>query len=207
MKLYSYIVPRDYGFAPNPFNGYCTLATCKPRIRSVAEVGDWIIGTGSKSKHKIPGHLIYAMRVTEKLSFDEYWNDERFSLKKPHMNGSLKQAFGDNIYHREGPKKKWCQENSHHSYENGKINHNNLERDTQSDNVLISEYFFYFGENHIELRAPFRNLCAPTQGHKVNHDPKLVDRFIKWLEENYDPIQHGRPLQFASFERYKGTKN
>lgn len=48
MKLYSYIVARDYGFAPNPFFGICTLATCKQKIRSAANVGDWVIGTGSK---------------------------------------------------------------------------------------------------------------------------------------------------------------
>ena len=32
-KGYSYIITRDYGFAPNPFGGVCTLATCKPKIR------------------------------------------------------------------------------------------------------------------------------------------------------------------------------
>ncbi|MBW2740862.1 MAG: hypothetical protein JRE64_18905 [Deltaproteobacteria bacterium] len=25
-KLYSYVVDHDYGYAPNPFDGYCTLA-------------------------------------------------------------------------------------------------------------------------------------------------------------------------------------
>src|SRR5712671_5339411 len=33
MRLYSYVVARDFGFAPNPFFGVCTLATCKPDIR------------------------------------------------------------------------------------------------------------------------------------------------------------------------------
>ena len=79
-RLYSYIVARDYGFAPNPFYGFCTLATCKPRIRKKAEVGDWVIGTGSKSKGR-DGHLVYAMRVTETMSFDEYWADSRFHRK------------------------------------------------------------------------------------------------------------------------------
>ena len=46
MKIYSYIVKRDYGFAPNPFYGYCTLATCKPVIRKHAEIGDIIVGIG-----------------------------------------------------------------------------------------------------------------------------------------------------------------
>ena len=48
MTIYSYVVARDYGFAPNPFYGCCTLATCKPIIRRMAQVGDWVIGTGSK---------------------------------------------------------------------------------------------------------------------------------------------------------------
>lgn len=33
MTLYSYVVAHDFGFAPNPFDGLCTLATCKPDIR------------------------------------------------------------------------------------------------------------------------------------------------------------------------------
>ena len=36
-KGYSYIVARDFGFAPNPFNGVLTLATCKPIVRKGAE--------------------------------------------------------------------------------------------------------------------------------------------------------------------------
>ena len=50
MRLHSYVVARDYGFAPNPFFGVCTLATCKPKIRSAAKLGDWVMGTGSKTE-------------------------------------------------------------------------------------------------------------------------------------------------------------
>jgi hypothetical protein len=45
-NVYVYVVDRDFGFAPNPFYGVLTLATCKPRIRSVASMGDWVIGVG-----------------------------------------------------------------------------------------------------------------------------------------------------------------
>lgn len=43
-RYFSYILTRDYGFAPNPFNGTCTLATCKPKIRATANVanGLWV---------------------------------------------------------------------------------------------------------------------------------------------------------------------
>jgi hypothetical protein len=52
MVLHSYVVARDYGFAPNPFFGVCTLATCKPLIRRIAHIGDWIVGTGSKKRKR-----------------------------------------------------------------------------------------------------------------------------------------------------------
>ena len=70
-RLHSYVVARDFGFAPNPFFGFCTLATCKPKIRSVAAIGDWVIGTGSRTKQR-DGHLVFAMRVSETLSFGDY---------------------------------------------------------------------------------------------------------------------------------------
>src|SRR5262249_28669009 len=49
--LYSYVVDHDYGFAPNPFGGFCTLAkgkygSNKRNIVEIAEVGDWIVGIG-----------------------------------------------------------------------------------------------------------------------------------------------------------------
>ena len=39
MRLHSYVVARDYGFAPNPFLGVCTLATCKPKSAPPWELG------------------------------------------------------------------------------------------------------------------------------------------------------------------------
>ena len=62
-RIYSYKLSRDYGFAPNPFHGICTLATCKPQIRKGAQVGDLIIGCGSKEL-KMQGKIIFAMRVS-----------------------------------------------------------------------------------------------------------------------------------------------
>ena len=102
MRLFSYVVARDYGFAPNPFYGYCTLATCKPEIRKVADVGDWDLGTGSKSHGSAP-HAVFAMLVTETLTFNGYWSDPRFRSKRPNLRGSKKQAFG--LTKKKGKKK------------------------------------------------------------------------------------------------------
>ena len=119
MKLYSYVVARDFGFAPNPFFGFCTLATCKPKIRKHALVGDWVVGTGAKVAYGYSGRLIFAMQVSEVLDFDTYWKDSRFFLKRPNLTGSLQVLYGDNIYHHVG--KRWVQADSHHSDENGRL--------------------------------------------------------------------------------------
>lgn len=143
--LYAYAITRDFGFAPNPFHGVCTLATCKPRIRKSAAVGDWILGVGGRELGAVYRKCIFLMKVTEKTDFQRYWDDPRFRLKKPVRNGSNVQMLGDNIYHRDAAGE-WIQEDSHHSNEDGTYNLTNLRRDTGlTDSVLISRFFFYFG--------------------------------------------------------------
>lgn len=138
-----YVVARDFGFAPNPFHGVCTLATCKPTIRRIARLGDWVIGMGGL-RLRATGRCLFAMEVTAKMAFDEYWNEPRFALKRPLRNGSLKMAVGDNIYHR-GPDGDWIQADSHHSHPDGTPDQSNIEVDTNSDAVLLSSNFYYFG--------------------------------------------------------------
>ena len=72
--LFSYCIPYDDGAAPNPFWGLCTLVICKPGIRKVAQVGDWVVGTGSKRSPigDIGGQVVYAMCVSQVLTMREY---------------------------------------------------------------------------------------------------------------------------------------
>ena len=176
MKLYSYIVAQDTGFAPNPFYGFCTLATCKPRIRSVAQIGDWILGTGAK-KNGRQGTLVYAMRVTEKMSYDSYWQDPRFECKRPNLNQSKRESrAGDNIYHLNPENGDWVQEDSCFCGEY-------IWHDTQSDNVLISDDFIYLGGGP-PLPIPEFNgvsVCHTRNGHRSNFDDATVEGFISWV--------------------------
>jgi hypothetical protein len=43
----------------------CSLAICKPGIRSTARKGDWVAGLGSRNAHSgdLSGRLVYAIRV------------------------------------------------------------------------------------------------------------------------------------------------
>ncbi|MBY8917963.1 hypothetical protein KUG85_18315 [Nitratireductor sp. L1-7-SE] len=143
-SVFVYVVARDFGFAPNPFHGFCTLACCKPRIRAVAQTGDWVIGVAGSALAE-PGRCIFGMRVTEIMTFDEYWLDSRFEVKKPLRNGSRVMMLGDNIYHRDNDNAGWQQEDSHHSHPDGSPDASNIKTDTQANRVLISDQFNYFG--------------------------------------------------------------
>lgn len=149
--LYTYPISRDFGFAPNPFHGVCTLATCKPRIRKKAKVGDWVIGIAGSELKPIKRKCIFIMKVTDVVTFQEYWEDPRYVLKRPCRNGSQVKLLGDNIYHRDVDGD-WIQEDSHHSNVDGSFNEINVNRDTGStENVLISDFFFYFGEKAVPV--------------------------------------------------------
>lgn len=145
-KVYIYVVARDFGFAPNPFNGVCTLATCKPKIRGVAKEGDWVVGMGGRDLGAT-GKCIYFMRVTGTMSFNEYWAHPDFKSKRPARNGSRMTMLGDNIYHRESEDDSWTQENSHHSREDGTPERWNVANDTSKDRILYSTSFVYFGKD------------------------------------------------------------
>lgn len=197
MKLYSYVVARDFGFAPNPFYGVCTLATCKPNVRKMANIGDWVVGTGS-AQYGLSGKIVYGMEVNETMSFNEYWLDSRFSNKKPILNGSRKQAYGDNIYSKPG--RKWSQADSHHSLADGSPNIANIKNDTQTDRILISRNFRYWGADAPLIPARFRqkgkrNVCI-IRGYKSEFSEAVVTSFVEWLRAQGLTGYSGAPSEF-----------
>ena len=207
MEMYSYIITRDFGFAPNPFGEFCTLATCKPSIRKIAKIGDWVIATGPKTFYNKQGYLFLAMKVEEKLTFNEYWKDERFQYKKPVFNGSLKQCFGDNIYVLGEENKVWHQQDSHHSLDGGEINKRNLKNDTKSPYVLISKQFYYFGKGNIEIPNSLKSeLCNRWRFPLYKLIKKeIAQKCIQWLETSFEKGIQEEPMEFEKgFKRFDG---
>lgn len=202
MRYYSYVIRRDFGFAPNPFGRHCTLATCKPFIRKNSEIGDWVFGISPKLKGT-GNKLILAMKVTKKISYNEYWSSIDFQYKKPVLNGSLKQMYGDNIYHIDD-NNNWFQANSHHSNENGETNFENLKRDTKSNSVLISEHFYYFGKSCIDFPFNLNTKFSIGIGFKKVED-KYALRVIEWLDKNFEKGLIDVPKLFTNFQRYDGV--
>ncbi len=198
MRLFTYVVARDYGFAPNPFYGICTLATCKPVIRKTAAVGDWIVGVGSK-KYSRSGFLVYAMQVSEVITFNQYWNRGRFCRKRTNLRGSMKQAYGDNIYYKDGTGQ-WHQQDSHHSYSDGSLNPHNTRHDTKVDRVLIGENYMYWGGSGPKIPRRFRNyggydVCA-LRNHRCKFPKKLIVDFVEWLQSLDGSGRLGEPLNW-----------
>lgn len=181
-----YVVNHDFGFAPNPFHGYCTLATCKPRIRNKAEVKDWVIGMGGR-RLKSTGQCIYAMCITEKITFNEYWEKPTYFDKKPVRNGSRKMMAGDNIYYLDTALNTWHQADSYHSNADGSVDLRHLSRDTKSNKVLISQHFFYFGRKAPFVPSELLNAIGykrNQRGHRVFED-KIAGGLIEWLHNSF----------------------
>lgn len=204
MRLYSYVVRYDSGFAPNPFYGWCTLATCKPEIRRTAKIGDWIIGTGSDNRDvRRGGHLVYAMRVTEALSFSEYDADCRFQAKKPFRRGSRKQSCGDNIYSRDAANNCWLQRDSFHTAADGSPQASHIARDTGVDRVLVSNHFVYFGGEGPRIPRKLktsngRPLTKTHVGYYVFDDPAFIARVENWVTSVGDPGYQGAPFEWIT---------
>ena len=203
--LYCYKIIRDYGFAPNPFFGYCTLAYCKPHIRKYCKIGDWIAGFGGKNTI-VPYKMVYLMQVSEKMTFDQYWIDSRFGRKKPYFFGSLKQCYGDNVYHH-NEDGIWIQENCHHSYEDS-TNYKNLNTDTSVDAVAVSGKYWYFGDGAIVLPRQFEQIIPDARDFIKIQNTTLHDELIIWMKDNYEMGKNGLPFSWIDsngFERYKGV--
>ena len=197
MKYFFYIVRSDTGFAPNPFYGFCTLATCKPKIREATKNGDWIIGFHSRAKNISPkyrGKLVYAMKV-KKLAYNKYWENKDFQNKK-YSDKNLKRKCGDNIYHKD-LKGNWIQEkNQFHNGEKIK------KHDTQTNAVLISNNFFYFGKKYVQLPEYFEKLVNNLpRGHKYKGMEIVGKKLIKFLEKKYKKGKlYGKPIGFKDIE-------
>lgn len=179
----SYVVNYDLGFAPNPFHGVCTLATCKPFIRKRSKEGDYVIGTGSRSARKPGqgGRAVFIMRVTELSDFNRYWDDPRFQIKKPDLRGSLFQQYGDNIYWYDSRADRWHQANSRHSLADGTVSPKDLKTDTShTRKVLISTDFTYWGGNGPLLPSAVACFATAKVREKCHYSSEEVDRFVAW---------------------------
>jgi hypothetical protein len=206
-----YVVDRDFGFAPNPFHGCCTLATCKPGIRSRAEAGDWVFGMGG-CRLGATGRCLFAMRVTNKITFNDYWSDPEYLDKKPVRNGSNRMLVGDNVYHCDSQTGEWHQADSHHSNPDGSVNRHNLRTDTKTDKVLVSRHYYYFGSKAPTVPKRLLDALGFKNGRNYRvFDAKTCVGLIQWLHTSFASLLNtvgADPFDFDQSEkRYSAGDN
>lgn len=178
-RLFSYVVDHDTGDAPNPYFGYCTLCACKYRdspgkpknVVEQAQIGHWIVGTGGADLRKSAGNgkIVYAMKVTDKMTLHEYFTSAEFACKKFRPTGN--HRYGDNIEPR-------------------------TEFDKHERFVLISEQFYYFGRNAISIpKKRFPHLEKKGRWFRSDFDEAYIAGFAKWIEAEVgkQPGRHGDP--------------
>jgi hypothetical protein len=183
VTLHTYVVEHDFGFAPNPFYGVCSLGCCKQDMRKVVQEGHMVVGTGSKRVGRA-GHLTFWMMVDEIISFDEYWIDARFRRKRAFMRGSAMQRFGDNIYHTDPVTGEVVQEDSFHSREGGLLSEGDREADTGKTNrVLLARDYAYYGGEGPKIPSHLVDFVFQRQGWKYNFSKEREDAFMDWLSD------------------------
>lgn len=199
MRLFSYKLARDFGFAPNPFGGVCTLAACKPQIRRSASIGDLIVGCGGKDLELVE-RMIFVLRIEGKCTFQEYWDDTRFEKKRPYFGGNQRRAYGDNIYHHD-EEGGWVQEKSHHSYPDGSLNESNRNTDTNADAVVWGTDFVYWGRDAPKIPHQFRDfdgddIYPSGRAYRARFDDRMISEVDRWFSGLNDKGCVGRPTSW-----------
>lgn len=178
MRVWSYVITTDHGTAPNYNEPAVTLAICKPRIRRRAEVNDLIIGFNGKTLSTSSDSVRWAGVVSEVISMERYWDDERFSNKKP--DRSLNP---DNIYKFENGMFFQVKNNSH--------DNSSIKTDIGGKNVLVFKDVWHMGGIQSKLPVIFSrlHLFANRRLELLNDiTSEEWNELHNWLDANNDGL-------------------
>jgi len=170
-RMFSYVLDHDNGFAPNPSRGICTLAKCKfgsaarPNIIELANVGDWIIGTGGacglrRGESAGRSKLMYAMRVDRKIPLADYCR---------HYEGKRVDAR----YNEVVVPGRFALISKHFFY----FGRNALDIGT------------------IPMQPVGHSLEKRGPGHRSDFDQSFITEFTGWLSRKFRPGVHGLPCK------------
>jgi hypothetical protein len=170
--LRSYKITNDNGFAPNPYHGCLTLATCMPYIRLSHQPGQWLAGfTSGKLNGDLPGQerLIFLALINKKLPLEEYY--EQYPQKRPENLPS-----GDNIYKLENGKFVQVENRLH--------DEDAYEDDVNGKNALLAEEFYYFGIEAMTIPSELRPdlLKGQTKSGRLTEGQR-ADDFINYVKK------------------------
>lgn len=188
LRLFAYKMSHDSGFAPNPFWGHLTLATCKPQIRLHKRKGDWIAGFSSG---ELCGdavgkeRLVYLMQVNKRIPMAQYYGDPTFAEKIPRRRGARHiDRLGDNIYRpRHEPATapsdfEQIPNDHHYNTANCSPDRDAQAHDLSGGFVLVADRFVYFGSKPLSLPSAIRPTVPvgqSSQGWRTKDEKRARD--------------------------------
>jgi hypothetical protein len=186
-NIYVYKCVWDDGVAPCVDHDVLSLTICKPKIRTSAKIGDYIVAFGRNSESP-RNRLVYAAKITDVVSSGDYFHLAKYRRRQ------------DSIYERT-PK------GGLRLINDAVHNNQNLSRDIGSPPIyrnaiaLISNDFRYFGgqgTDEWKEHAPYltKKVEQLMQGHRVNHSREVRDDLLKLIAriwKKYHRRINGKP--------------
>lgn len=187
-RFYRYVLAVDNGTAPCPKNGILTLATCKPRVRRGAGVGDFVAGFAPSP---FPKHMLaYAGRVAEVVEWPDYTAQYAF----PKRDDAVYAFMPDGEVRRLRP--------GYHETDE------DLARDLSGPVLVFDpDETWYFGQSPQQLPRHLQWCSIGGKGSGFGRgepwdevDLDADDSLLTWLKRTYAPGFHGAP-------RDRGTRS
>jgi len=128
--------------------------------------------------YDLAGSLVYAMKVSDKKSLKEYdtYCQSKLPDKIPYWRtADWRKRLGDCIYDysKEGePAIRRAVHKEQHRV-----------RDLSGLYALLSNHFYYFGEEPRPIPASLKEIVLKGRGHRVIEDAKLIKSFEKWIKK------------------------
>ena len=145
-RILRYILQHDTGMAPCVDDGLVSLATCKPKIRASARVGEWVIGFRPSPAPR--GLVIWAGQVAHRAEVGDYERQYRGrsdAVYRARPGGGFKRLRPD--YHP---------------------GEDEFRKDTSAPVLIFDpDATWYFGAEPQMLPEKLMHLAAGGRGHRV----------------------------------------
>ena len=73
---------------------------------------------------------------------------------------------------------------------------------------MISDCFWYFGRDAIQLPKEFEKLTAHRRPAKAEKNPEVIESLVDWIAQKYENRINGTPFSWKhdkGFKRYQGV--
>ena len=158
---------------PSSRGAICKLDLTKLDIATADYVGDY-------AQPNSASLLVYALRVTAKMTMSEYddWTRRELPEKIPARSRDWRRRAGDAIYDFDDDPPT-VHKDAFHTVANRKT-------DLGGRYALLSEHFYYFGGPPLELPEHLRPIIPTGRAHQSPKNDPWVEPFEAWITSEFE---------------------